>query len=226
MKLDATQLSTAEKYRLLSGCITPRPIAFVSSISPDGHVNLAPFSFFNGVSAAPMAVVFSPLTKPDGSEKDTLRNCAPASEGGTGEFVLNLAVEGYAQKMAACAEDLPYGEDEFAFAGLEPAASEVVRPPRVAASPIALECRTLQVVRLAPNVPMSGSLVIGEVVFIHADDAILDDKLHVQQDALHTLGRLGGPLYCRTREQFAMKRGQAALDEAPPAFEAPDRSAS
>ena len=219
MKLDATQLSTADRYRILSGCVTPRPIAFVSTMSPEGKVNLAPFSFFNGVSADPMAVMFSPLVKKDGTEKDTVRNCRPAAEGGTGEFVLNFVVEGYVQKMAACAEMLPYGDSEFEFAGLEAAASEVVKPPRVAASPISFECRTLQVVRLNPGVPMSGCLVIGEVVYIHAHEGVIDGKMHVSQEALRTVGRLGGPLYCRTQDQFAMKRGQAALDDPAPAVD-------
>lgn len=219
MKLDATQLSTGDRYRILSGCVTPRPIAFVSTISPEGQVNLAPYSFFNGVSADPMAVVFSPLTKADGSDKDTVRNCLPVDEGGTGEFVLNFVVEGYVQQMAACAEALPHGQSEFAFAGIDAVDSEVVRPPRVAASPIAFECRTLQVVRLNPGAPMSGNLVIGEVVYIHAHEGVIDDKMHVVQDAWRTVGRLGGPLYTRTQDSFPMKRGQAALDDPAPAVD-------
>lgn len=211
MKLDPSTLTAGDRYRILTGSITPRPIAFVSSCDAEGRVNLAPFSFFNGVSASPMAVVFSPVTTQDG-DKDTLRNVLPKAEGGTGEFVLNLAVEAYAQKMAACAEDLPYGESELDFAGLTAAPSEVVAPPRVAESPIAFECRTLQVVRLAPGVPLSGNLVIGEVVFVHAKDDLLDAAHHVDQDKLGTLGRMGGPLYCRTTELFELPRGRPALD--------------
>lgn len=222
MKFDVSRLETGEKYKLLSGCVTPRPIAFVSSMSPEGQVNLAPFSFFNVVSAEPMAVMFSPLTPKGGGMKDTLRNCLPPDEGGTGEFVVNLAVEGYAQKMAGCAEPLPHGTNEFDFVGLEAAPSEIVKPPRVAASPIAFECRTMQVVRFGPDVPLSGNIVIGEVVYVHAHEGVVDDRFHVSQDALRTLGRLGGPLYSRTRDQFAMERGQAALDGPTPAVDTPE----
>lgn len=212
MQLDVADLGPSERYKLLTGSVTPRPIAFVSTLSPDGRGNLAPFSFFNGAGASPMTVVFSPVTKPDGTDKDTLRNLLPESEGGRGEFVVNLAVEAYAHRMAACAESLPYGEDELAFAGLTAAPSVRVAPPRVADSPVAFECRTLQVVRLAPGVPMSGNLVIGEVVFVHVADELIDDRLRIDQAKLGTLGRMGGAAYCRTRDRFDMTRGQAALD--------------
>lgn len=211
MKLDPAKMKTGERYRILTGAVTPRPIALVSSCDAAGRVNLAPFSFFNGVSASPMAVVFSPVTKNDGSDKDTLRNVLPKDEGGTGEFVLNLAVEAYAQKMAGCAEDLPPGESEFELVGLTAAPSEVVAPPRVAQSPIAFECRTLQVIRLAPGVPLSGNLVIGEVVFMHVRDDLLDAAHHIDQAKLGTLGRMGGPTYCRTTDLFDLPRGRPAL---------------
>lgn len=216
MKFDVSQLSVRDKYKLLSGCITPRPIAFVSTLSAEGRVNLAPYSFFNGISAEPMAVAFSPLVKQDGTDKDTVRNCLPVGEGGTGEFVLNFVAEGYVQKMAACAEPLPHGDSEFEFAGLESAPSEVVAPPRVARSPVAFECRTLQVVRLAPGVPMSGCLIIGEVVYVHAHEGVVGDAMHVSPDGLRTVGRLGGPSYCTTRDRFPMQRGRAALDDPAP----------
>ncbi|CAN0589619.1 unnamed protein product, partial [Laminaria digitata] len=113
MKLDPSRLSAGQRYKLLVGCVTPRPIALVSSISADGRTNLAPFSFFNGISADPMAVMFSPFTKSDGGDKDTTANVLPVAEGGRGEFVINLAVQGNVRRMAACAEDLPYGDSEF-----------------------------------------------------------------------------------------------------------------
>lgn len=221
MKLDPSQLSAGQRYKLLVGCVTPRPIALVSSISADGRPNLAPFSFFNGISADPMAVMFSPFTKSDGSDKDTTTNVLPVAEGGRGEFVINLAVQDNVRRMAGCAEDLPYGESEFDFAGLTAVSSEVVAPPRVAESPVAFECRTLQVLRLAESVPLSGNLVIGEVVAVHIEDHLIDEGFRVDQGGLKTVGRMGGPTYCRTTAQFELGRGLAAL-QGPRPFDGSD----
>src|SRR5271169_5408516 len=112
MELDPLALSQPDRYKILIGCIVPRPIAFVSTISPDGAHNLAPFSFFAGVGSAPMTLLFCPANKPDGSDKDSLRNAKPISEGGTGEFVVNAATEQIARQVAACAEPLEYGQSE------------------------------------------------------------------------------------------------------------------
>ena len=110
MEADPRDLEISERYKLLIGCVVPRPIALVSTVSPSGELNLAPFSFFNGVGSNPMTLVFCPGNKLDGGEKDTLANCKPVAEGGTGEFVVNVAVESYAAAMAAAAEPLPPGE--------------------------------------------------------------------------------------------------------------------
>src|SRR2546426_1051574 len=166
MELDPQELSVAQRYKLLIGCIVPRPIAFVSTVSPDGRLNLAPFSFFNGVGSNPMTILFCPANKPDGGEKDSLRNCNPMSEGGTGEFVVNVATEEYERQVAACAEPLEYGESEFEMAGLHPTPSTVVRPPRLRESPVCFECRTVQVIRTNPGAPAGGNVVIGEVVHV------------------------------------------------------------
>ena len=130
MELDPAALKPEDRYKLLIGCIVPRPIAFVSTVSPDGRPNLAPFSFFAGVGSDPMTLLFCPANKADGTEKDTLRNAKPATEGGVGEFVVNAATEAYERKVAACAEPLAYGESEFELADLLTALSRVVRPPR------------------------------------------------------------------------------------------------
>src|SRR5215510_10105734 len=151
-----------ERYQLLIGGIVPLSIALVSSNSPDGkHHTLAPFSFFNGVGSNPMTLLFCPANKADGTEKDTLRNCKPVSEGGTGQFVVNAAVETYRTKVAVASEPLEYGESEFDLTGLTPAPSKVVRPPRVAESPVAFECETVQVVRTNVGQPGGGNVVIG-----------------------------------------------------------------
>jgi flavin reductase (DIM6/NTAB) family NADH-FMN oxidoreductase RutF len=211
MEIDPAGLTIAERYKLLIGCIVPRPIAFVSSISPDGRPNLAPFSFFNGIGSDPMSLLFCPVNRPDGSEKDTLRNVKPVSEGGVGEFVVNVATEDYGPQMAAAAEPLEYGQSEFELVGLHPAPSAVVRPPRLAESPAAFECRTIQVVRLNPGAPGGGNVVIGRVVHVFVRDGLIDERLRTDPAKLNAIARMGGTTYCRTRDRFEMPQGVAAL---------------
>ena len=211
MELDPATLSQPDRYKLLIGCILPRPIAIVSSLSPDGRPNLAPFSFFNGVGSDPMSLLFCPANKPDGSMKDTLRNVLPREDGGTGEFVVNVASESFAARMAAAAEPLPYGESEFDLSGLTPAPSIRVKAARVAESPVAFECRTLKVVRLNPGVAAGGNVVIGQVIHVHADDGVLNERLHADPARLAAIGRMGGLGYCRTRDRFEMPMGRNAL---------------
>ncbi len=213
MDLRPEELPLRDRYKLLIGAIVPRPIAVVSTISPAGDTNLAPFSFFCGVGSNPMTLAFCPGNHPDGSEKDTLRNAKPAVEGGTGEFVVNVATEGWALEMSAASEALPFGESEFDFTGLEAVPSTVVAAPRVARSPIAFECRTIQVIRTNPGVAGGGNLVLGEVVHIHLDEAVVDEALHIDPETLAAIGRMGGPDYCRTRDRFSLPRGRAALVE-------------
>lgn len=216
MELDPDSLAPRERYKLLIGCIVPRPIAFVSTISPDGRVNLAPFSFFNGIGSDPMTVLFCPANKPDGSEKDTLRNCKPVNEGGTGQFVVNASTEAYAREVAIAAEPLPYGESEFELAHLASAPSTRVRPPRVARAPWAFECETLQIVRTNPGRALGGNVVIGRVVHVHLDDSIVDARLHIDPDVLAAIGRMGGLGYTRTRERFEMPMGRESLGKGSP----------
>lgn len=214
MDFDPARLAQADRYKLLIGAIVPRPIAFVSTISPDGRLNLAPFSFFAGVASEPMSVLFCPANRPDGGEKDTLRNALPPEEGGVGEFVVNTASESYERLMAACAEPLPYGESEFDFAGLSPVPSSVVRPPRVGEAPLSFECRTMQVIRLAPGVPGGGNIVIGRVVHVHAREGVVNERFHTDPVALRAIGRMGGIGYSRTADpvhRFEMPMGAQAL---------------
>jgi len=213
MELDPQELEPHVRYRLMIGCIVPRPIAVVSTISPDGQLNLAPFSFFNGVGSEPMTLLFCPANKPDGSEKDTLKNCNPVEERGTGEFVVNLALEDYRREVAAAGEPLPYGDSEFELTGLGTAASRVVSPPRLAESPVAFECRTMQVMRLAPGVAGGANVVVGEIVHVYVRDDVVDEEFHVLQDRLPAIGRLGGLGYCTIRDRFDLPRGRAALTD-------------
>ena len=208
MEIDPSDLSGAERYKLLIGGILPRPIAVVSSQNPEGRLNLAPFSFFNGVGSDPMCLVFCPANKADGSEKDSLRN---ASE--TGEFVVNVAQDRLMERIAAAAEPLEHGESEFEFAGLEAAPSKVVEPPRLKGSPVSYECRTREILRLNPGIPGGANLVLGDVVHVFVDDVAIDDRYRIDPATLDLVGRLGGFGYSRTRDRFSLRAGGAALEE-------------
>ena len=216
-ELDPRELADVERYKLLIGCIVPRPIAVVSTVSTTGRHNLAPFSFFCPVGATPMTVAFCPSALDDGEDKDSLRNAAPLEEGGTGEFVVSVATEPLIREVAAAAESLPHGESEFELVGLTPVPSRLVGPPRVAQSPVAFECRTLSIVRTAPpGTPGAGALVLGQVVHIAVDDALVNDRLHVDPAVLAAVGRMGGSGYATTRDRFDLARGRTALDQAHP----------
>lgn len=212
MEYNPEDLEIHERYRLLIGGVVPRPIAFVSTVSADGAPNLAPFSFFNAIGSNPMTLLFCPVNPPDGSEKDTLKNAKPTSEGGTGEFVVHVATEELAREVAGAAEDLAHGESEFELVGLETAPCRKVKPPRVVRSPIAYECTTEQVIRTNPGAPGGGNIVIGRVVHVHVDDAVLDPNGRIDPDRLRAIGRMAGADYSTTRDRFEMPRGRTALD--------------
>lgn len=212
MEIDPSSIAQPDRYRLLIGCIVPRPIAWVSTVSPDGRsFNLAPFSFFNGVGSNPMMLLFCPANNPDGSEKDTLRNCRPVEEGGTGEFVVNIATDALSRKMAASSEALAYGESEFALTGVTMAKSALVKPPRVAESPACFECRTAQVIRTNPGAPAGGNVVIGRVVHVFVRDDLVSSRYQIEFDALDAIGRMGGLMYTRTRDRFELPMGKEAM---------------
>jgi len=200
--IDIAAADYLDVYHLLVGVVTPRPIAWVTTLDPEGRVNLAPFSFFNAFGANPPVVVFSPTLRRDGSKKDTLRNLEA-----TGEFVLNAAVESLAEKMNLCSKELPYGQSEAELAGLTLLPSVKVKPPRVAETLVTMECKLLQIVPIGKG-PIAGNLIIGEVLVIHIADDVLDDKGRIDPRKLRTIARLGGDYYCRTTDLFEMKRPQ------------------
>jgi flavin reductase (DIM6/NTAB) family NADH-FMN oxidoreductase RutF len=196
MLLDVSQTDPLTVYHFLVGAVTPRPIGWITSVNAEGHVNLAPFSFFNAFGVTPPIVVFSTAARRDGSHKDTLRNVEA-----TKEFVLNAAVAELAEEMNLTARELPHGECEATMAGLELIPSVRVRPPRVAASPVHMECGVRQIINIG-----SAHLVIGEVLLMHADDRVLDAQGRIDPHKLRTVGRLGGEWYCHTSDLFTLKR--------------------
>lgn len=207
MILDPNDLQIAERYKLLTGCIAPRPIAVVSTVSPAGEPNVAPFSFFAGIGSNPMTLMFCPANDLEGNEKDSLRNAKPTSEGGTGEFAVCVATSGIIKKVAVAAEPLPPGESEYELAELTPIPCESIKPPRVKESPVCFECETMQVIRTNPGAPAGGNVVMGRVRRVHIEDSLLNDRLHTDQDSLDLIGRMGGLSYCFTRERFDLRPG-------------------
>ncbi|MBC7833656.1 MAG: flavin reductase family protein [Phycisphaerales bacterium] len=213
MHFDPASISQADGYKLLIGCIVPRPIAFVSTRSPDGRPNLAPFSFFNGISSNPLSLLFCPSNKHDGSEKDTLRNLLAGGPGGAGaEFAVNVVSAAFARKMAVCAEPLEYGESEFDLSGLAAEPCRVIRTARVVDSPATFECRVERIIRLNVGQPGGGNIVVGRVVSIFMREGLVNDRFHVDPAQLDAIGRMGGLGYCTTRDRFEMPMGRAALE--------------
>jgi flavin reductase (DIM6/NTAB) family NADH-FMN oxidoreductase RutF len=182
--------------------VVPRPIGWVTSLSPEGIVNLAPFRFFNAIGDAPPCVAFAPQgSKPDRPIKDTLANVAAI-----GEFVCNLATYALREKMNLTWARLPTGVDEMHASGLTPAPSRLVRPPRVAESPAQLECRLLQILDLPTWDPAERqALVIGQVIGIHIDDRLIKDGRVDIVDA-RPIARLGYSLYATVDSSFRMPR--------------------
>ena len=185
-------------YRLCIGFVNPRPIALVSTISPDGRHNLAPFSLFNMVSANPPVLFISPALRRDGSAKDTLINVEA-----TGEFVVATVTADIAQAMANCAADLAYEESEFDFSGLTPTPSTHVRPPLVREAKVNTECTLRQIVKTGDG-PGSSSVIFGDIVAIHISDEILDADGLIDPHKLQTVGRLGGQWYCTMTEPYQL----------------------
>ncbi len=205
MIVSPSDISHSELYGILLNSVAPRPIAWVSTVSATGQPNLAPFSFFNVACIDPPLLMFAPglrKSKVDvnrADAKDTLRNIRE-----TKEFVVNIVTYELAEAMNLTSGEYDASVNEFDLAKLTPLASNIVRPPRVAQSPISFECRLHQILDFSPA-PTSGSLVIGEIVSIHMDDAhIKDGKL--DRNSLDLIGRMGGMQYARTTQRFDMIR--------------------
>jgi flavin reductase (DIM6/NTAB) family NADH-FMN oxidoreductase RutF len=201
MIINPSEQSLKENYKLLIGAIIPRPIAFVSTTSPEGHNNLAPFSFFTAITSKPPTICFAPaLRGRDGQKKDTLRNIEQ-----TKEFVVNIVTEKIAVQMNDTATDFPPEIDEFEYTGLTPVASEMVNVPRVKESPINMECKLYKVVPVGPSAAGGGALVIGEVVLFHVSDTMIDN-FRIDYDALRPVARLAGQDYSTLGRRFTLER--------------------
>lgn len=199
MILEPEKMTAKDLYFLMVGSIVPRPIAFVSTIGGEGVPNLAPMSFFNGVCASPPVVSVS-VARRRGEVKDTVRNAIE-----TGEFVVNVVDESLAEAMNRTSGDYPPEVDEFEVAGLTKIPSDLVKPPRVKESPIHFECRLIRTVDVGDE-PAVTTLLLGEVVRFHVRDGYLMAEGHVDPEKFLAVGKMGGTLYCRTRDRFAMER--------------------
>lgn len=199
MDYDPSKLSTSAAYALMIRAITPRPIAWVSTLSPSGVPNLAPFSYFAGVGSNPPTLMVSIANRPSGEKKDTLRNIEA-----NGEFVVNIVPHELAQPMVRSADELPYESSEFLHAGLETSPSQLVRPLRVAAAPIHLECRSLEIVRIGSG-GSAANAVFGQIVWFHVADDVLNAEQKIDPAKVDSIGRLGGLSYCRTSDRFELK---------------------
>ena len=197
--IDPSTIAPLNTYKLLVGVVVPRPIAFVSTLSPEGVPNLAPFSFFTVASANPPVLCFTASYREP--RKDTLVNIRA-----TKEFVVNIVSEEFAAKMNVTSGEYAYGVDEFAMSGLTAAPSDEVRPPRVKESHVNMECKLLQTIEVS-NQPLGGTLILGQVVRFHIDDAILEE-FRIDPDALAAVGRMAGNTYIRTRDRFDLIRPQ------------------
>lgn len=198
MELDLEKQYADRAYPILASLVTPRPIALVTTLSAEGKINAAPFSFFNVLGANPPLVAFTPGDRADGTPKDTALNVRS-----THEFVVNLVDEAIAEAMNLCAASLPFGENELAHAGLTAAASTVVKPPRIAEAPASLECVEWGTLQIGGN-----RVVLGIVKRIHLRDELFDvQKKRVNGDKLFLIGRMASPhWYCKTRDRFEMVR--------------------
>jgi flavin reductase (DIM6/NTAB) family NADH-FMN oxidoreductase RutF len=196
--IDPSQLSKRERYRLMISSVIPRPIAFVTSIGKQGIVNAAPFSYFNGVTSTPPIISIS-IGYRKGTAKDTGRNIRE-----TGEFVVNMVSHSIAEKMNIASADFPPDVSEIVKAGLKTIPSELVTPPRLAESPVQMECKLYKLIEIGegPN-----DLILGEVLRWHLrEDIQIDERYHIDPASLDIIGRLGGPQYCRTKDVFQMVR--------------------
>lgn len=192
LTVDPSAIPTRDLHQYILGAVSPRPIAFASTISVDGLANLAPYSFFNAFSSNPPILIFSSNRRvANNTTKDTLKNVED-----TGEVVINVVPYRIVRQMALCSIEYPSEVDEFAKAGLTPLASERVRPFRVAESPVQMECRVEQILPLGEK-GGAGNLIICRIELMHIDEAVLNDKGRIDPHKIDLMGRMGRFYYAR-----------------------------
>ncbi|HEY3900692.1 MAG TPA: flavin reductase family protein [Chthoniobacter sp.] len=198
MEFDFEEKHADRAYAILASLITPRPIAWVTTINPAGVVNAAPFSFFNVLGDEPPIVGFCPGDREDGTPKDTVRNIRLNHE-----FVVNLVDEALGEAMNVTSATVPYGTNELELAGLTAAPSSLVKPPRIAEAPASFECAEWGTLQIGNN-----RLVIGLVKRAHVRDELVDpESLRILSERFQVVGRMASPnWYCRTGNRFEMVR--------------------
>ena len=200
MILKPENLSIKENYKLIIGSVLPRPVVLISSLSENGTPNLAPFSFFTGLTSNPPTVGFASVMKgKEGNKQDTLVNIETS-----GEFVINVVTEDIAHKMIKTATDFSPDTDEFQMAGFTAVESEIVKPPRAKESPINFECTVYQIFYIGDGSEGSGAFVIGKIVRYHIDDSIYSDG-KIMTKLLKPVGRLAGQDYTTLGQCFFME---------------------
>ncbi|MGZ4815773.1 MAG: flavin reductase family protein [Terriglobales bacterium] len=206
MNVIPSEIPHSELYGILLNSVAPRPIAWVSTLSASGQPNLAPFSFFNTMCVDPPLLGFAPGLRPPkqsdashGEPKDTLRNIRE-----TKEFVVNVVTYELLHQMNVTSGEYDPSVNEFELARVTPAPSRLVRPARVAESPVSFECRLRQILDFSPA-PTSSSLVFGEIVFIHIEDAHIKNG-RLDRNSLDLIGRMGGIQCTRTTERIELAR--------------------
>ncbi len=201
MEINPQDLQPHDLYKLLTGSIVPRPIAWVSSQDSEGKLNLAPYSFFTAVCADPPTVIFCPGYRySDDGQKDTYHNVKA-----TGEYVINFTNEATAEAMNITAVEAPSDVDEFERAGLTSVPSKIVSVPRVKESPISFECKLNQIVTISDTVG-GGHLVIGTVVYMHFADGVYKEGHYVDIEAYNPIGRMMGGEYAHLNDFFNLQR--------------------
>lgn len=198
MEFDFSKVATPDRYKLMGSSITPRPIAWVTTISGEGLRNAAPYSFFNMMGAEPPLVALGMMRRADGTHKDSAANILE-----TGEFVVNLVSETDSAAMNFTCIDGPPDFDELTAADLQTFPSSVIGAPRIASAPVAMECRLYQSIEAGKT-----TIALGEVLRFHIDDAFIDpERLHVDTLAMNLVARVhGAGWYARTTDLFQMTR--------------------
>lgn len=200
MQLDFTGLDAAESYRWLSSTVTPRPIAWVSTMSATGIANLAPFSFFQVICDDPATLMVNVGLHAGHRVKDTVRNVRE-----TGELVIHLVSRAAAETMNATSATLAHDQSEFELAGIATVPGSRVKPPRIADAAVAFECKLAEIKPYPAEHPRQ-FLIFARVLLGHIDDAVMADDRHVDPARLDLVGRLSGSLYATTRDRFSMTR--------------------